>query len=276
MVRYKFFNFRVKPRLYLVVLTLGVCFANWTIADSEIKKPITIYLNSSLVHVPRPEKIRAYRLIVQGFYDVGYEVSFSYLPPQRQIANVDDGQAGAICLRATGLEKESSSTLLIPVAVHYLQTYSYVSAKSAPVSGLWRDMEIDTLALLFGARLSERYVPKELLETHIVRTPDRLTSAKMVSVGRIDMVVFPEIVFHAYQSAAPKVISGLARLMPKLGFIETYCFLNEKYKDLVEPLGRSFKKLKQENPLQFDDKIFSFLISEDDMKKMPVLPKFNY
>lgn len=259
---------------WLLAFSLSICLSGLTLAQQSDNQPIKVYLNTSLENIQNPARIRSYRLIIQAFSDLGYTVQFSYLPPKRQVASVREGKADVICLRAEGLEKIQSNTLIIPVVVHHLRTHGYVKQAKAPQSGLWQDMRVETLGLLFGGRLAERYVPKELLQKRIMRTTDRLTSAKMVNAGRLDMMVFPEIIYHAYNSVESETLAGLQKLQPSFGYIDTYCFLNAKQRHLLVPLTSAFNRLKREQPEQFDDSRFPFLISPKEMTNMPSLPAY--
>ncbi len=173
------------------------------------------------------------------------------------------------------MENVRENILRVPVSVHQLDIYGYVETTSAPQSRMWKDMDIETLGLLFGAQDPKPYIPEPLLSKKIVRTPDRLIGAKMVRAQRLDMVVFPEIIFHAHEVIDAEVMSGLTKLTPALGSIESYCFLNKNYAFLQTPLTQTFRRLKQNYPEQFDDKKHSFLITDEEYARLPSMPGFS-
>ncbi len=226
------------------------------------KAPITVFLNASLAYIPRPARLRAYLLIRQAFLDLGYAVEFDYLPPKRLIENIGIGKIDVACMRAAGMEVNNKNILRVPVSIHQLKLFAYVLASEAPESGLWKDMPIDTVGLLHGAQNAKSYIPEELMQKRIVRTPDRLTGAKMVGAGRLDVVVFPEIIFHAYDSVESAVLSRLVKLEPEIGSIETYCFINAKRRELFDRLTAALASLKARLPERFDDSRYPILISE--------------
>lgn len=236
--------------------------------------PLKIYLNVDLQYIPDQSRIRSFRLIKQAFYELGYKVDFGYQPAKRLIESVDEGKVNVICLRSSGMENVRENILRVPVSVHQLDIYAYVEASTAPGSRQWKDMDIETLGLLYGAQDPRPYIPEPLLKKKIVRTPDRLIGAKMVRANRLDMVVFPEIIFHAHEELDAEVMSGLAKLSPALGSIESYCFLNKSHKFLYEPLTAALRRLKLTYPEQFDDKKNSFLLSDDELAKLPQMPGF--
>lgn len=230
--------------------------------SGRYKAPITVFLNASLAYIPHPARLRAFLLIRQAFLDIGYAVEFDYLPPQRLIENVGIGKIDVACMRSAGLESNNKNILRVPVSVHQLKLFAYVLSSKVPNTGLWKDMPINTVGLLHGAQNAKSYIPEELMQKRIVRTPDRLTGAKMVGAGRLDVVVFPEIIFHAYDSVESAVLSRLVKLEPELGSIETYCFISAKRRDLFDPLTAALASLKDRLPERFDDSLYPMLISE--------------
>ncbi len=226
------------------------------------KAPVIVFLNASLAYIPHPARLRTFLLIRQAFLDLGYVVEFDYLPPKRLIENIGIGKIDVACIRGAGMESNNKNILRVPVSVHQLKLFAYVLSSKAPNSGFWKDMDIDTVGLLLGGQNAKSYIPDELMQKRLVRTPDRLTGAKMVGAGRLDMVVFPEIIFHAYDSVESEVLSRLVKLEPELGSIETYCFINAKRRDLFDPLTDALENLKARLPERFDDSLNPMLISE--------------
>lgn len=226
------------------------------------KASITVFLNASLAYISNPARLRAYLLIRQAFDDLGYAVEFDYLPPKRLIENIGIGKIDVACIRSAGMESQNKNILRIPVSVHQLKLFAYVLSSKVPNSGLWEDMPIDTVGLLHGAQNAKSYIPEELMQKRLVRTSDRLTGAKMVAAGRLDVAVFPEIIFHAYDSVESEVLSRLVKLEPELGSIETYCFINAKRRELFDPLTAALASLKARLPERFDDSLYPMLISK--------------
>lgn len=261
---------------YFIKVTIGAVLGSlpqWALSQnipqSDVPRPFTIYVNTSLENIPDPSHLRAFRLITQAFSDLGYRVDFGFQPPKRMIESLENGKIDGLCLRASGMEKVKANILRIPVGVHQLKLFGYVNAAKAPESGLWTDAAVTTIGLSHGAQDPGRYIPKELLQRRFIRPPDSLTGARLVSAGRIDMVVLPEIFFHASEPVEHEILSALVKLEPALGSIATYCFLNRKQYSLVEPLTQAFTRLKSEDPQQFDDGRYPMVLTESEMNTWP-------
>ncbi len=225
-------------------------------------QPLAVYLNRSLKNIPDQTRLRSLRLIVRAFAELGYAVEFAYQPSKRMIASVAQGEIGAICLRAAGMERSTASILRVPVSVHQLKLYGYVHSPAAPASGLWRDASIKSVGFSVGAQNSRGYIPHELLQKHFVRTRGSLAGARMARAGRLDMVILPEVFVHASERSEQALLSGLVRLQPEVGVIETYCFLNRAQQHLFEPLAAVLKRLKRQDPQQFDDSRYPMLLAD--------------
>lgn len=266
--------------LYLISVSVGLSYSialscsERGLAVNDAPRQIFIYLNSSLENIPDLTRLRAYRLIIQAFDELGYQVKFAYQPPKRIIQSIGAGNVEVACMRASGMENNRENIIRIPISVHQLRLYAYVDTAGVPASGLWWDASLESVALLHGAQDPKRYIPNEIMQKRIIKSPDRLTGARMVLAGRVDMVVFPEIIFHAYQASAQDVLSGLTKLEPALGLIETYCFLNRKQSHLLGPLTAILTRLKRELPVQFDDSLYPMVISDKHMSNMPSLPGY--
>ncbi|MFL0800631.1 MAG: hypothetical protein K6L80_09300 [Agarilytica sp.] len=236
--------------------------------------PITVFVNTDLQFIPDITRLRTYRLMIQGFHDIGYSVTFGYRPAKRLIESVDEGKVSAICLRSSGME-ERDNILRVPESIHQLHVYGYSNPELVPESGSWRDMNVETLGLLYGAQDPRPYVPEPLLKSRIVRTPDRIIGARMALAKRLDIVAFPEIVFHAHEEFDHNVMTSLVRLTPELGSIETYCFLNVGQEHMLAPLTEAFRRLKRNDPKQYDDNRYPLLISDEDFANLPPLPGYS-
>ncbi len=236
--------------------------------------PITVFVNTDLQFIPDITRLRSYRLMIQGFHDIGYAVTFGYRPAKRLIESVDEGKVTAICLRSSGME-ERDNILRVPESIHQMDIYGYTNPESLPASGSWRDMDVETLGLLYGAQDPRPYVPEALLKSRIVRTPDRIIGARMALAKRLDIVAFPEIVFHAHEEVDQDVMSNLVKLKPVFGSIEAYCFLNVGQKHMLAPLTEAFRRLKRQDPKQYDDSRYPLLISEPEFARLPALPGYS-
>lgn len=263
---------------YFIGVMIGAVLGSvpqWALSQDtpqyDVPRAFTVYVNTSLENIPDPSHLRAFRLIAQAFSELGFQVDFGFQPPKRMIESLENGKIDGICLRASGMEKVKANILRIPVAIHQLKLFGYVDAAKAPKSGLWADADVTTVGLSHGAQKPERYIPQELLQRRFIRPPDSLTGARLVRAGRIDMVVLPEIFFHASEPVEYEILSGLVKLEPALGSIETYCFLNRKQYSLLEPLTEAFTRLKNEKPQQFDDGLYPMVLTEKEIKKWPPL-----
>lgn len=238
-------------------------------------KPIVVYLNSSLQEIPDRTRLRSYRLIVQAFYDLGYVVEFAHQPPKRMIASLDHGIIDAICMRAAGMEKLKSKILRVPVSVHKLKLFGYVDVSKRPKSGFWRDASLESVGLSHGAQNPQRYIPEELMKKRFVRTPASITGASMVRAGRLDMMILPEILFHATEPTEKKIFSGLVKLEPELVSIDTYCFLSTLQGHLFEPLTAALKRLKLSDAWQYDDSLYPMVFSDKEVADLRDLPGYS-
>ncbi len=264
---------------YFICLSVFVgglsCFSGGAEAKEQSLRSIEVYLDTSLESFSDMMRVRSFRLIVQAFYELGYSVSFGFQPPRRVIHSIENGKIGVMCLRAGGVERGHSNFFRVPESVHQLSVFGYVSDTRSPDTGLWRDMNVDKVGLLYGAQYTEHYIPQELLQKRVVTTPDWLTAARMVHVDRVDMAAFPEIVYEAYFSGENETMEGLSRLEPALGKIDMYCFLNRQYQSLLEPLTAQLRRLKREEPFLYDDSRYPVLISDQMVAGMPLVPGFN-
>ncbi len=260
--------------LWVLVGGLG-SFSSGALAQEEPLSPVEVYLDTSLESFSDMMRVRAFRLIAQAFYELGYSVSFGFQPPRRVIQSIENGKIDVMCIRAEGVERGYSNFLRVPESVHQLSVFGYVSNARGPDSGLWRDMDVEKVGLLYGAQYAENYIPQELLQKRVVTTPDWLTAARMVHVDRVDMAAFPEIVYEAYFAGEHDTMEGLTRLEPALGTIDMYCFLSRRYQSLLEPLTAQIRRLKRDEPFQYDDSRYPVLISDQMIAGMPLVPGFN-
>lgn len=258
--------------LSLILTSALSWFSHSALAKDGDLRPLVVYLNTSLESIPDRSRLRSLQLVVHAFYELGYSISFGFQPPKRMIESMHDGKIDVMCLRASGMEKLRENILRVPVSVHHLRLYGYIEKSRLPKSGLWRDVSVETVGLSHGAQLPERYIPEELLKRRFIRPPDSITGARLVRAGRIDMVILPEIFYHATEPVEHEVLSGLVKLEPELGSIETYCFLSRKHEHLLEPLGAALNRLKYTAPAHFDDSSYPMVISDQNMKKIPSLP----
>lgn len=245
-----------------------------SLADEVVQRPIVVYLYSSIRDIPDKSRVRGLRLIVQAFSELGYEVKFEHQPPKRTVTNLDQSKIDVLCLRVEGMERLNPNILRVPVSVHKMKLYGYVEPSKRPVSGLWRDASLESVSISHGAQDPSRYIPV-LLQKKLVRTQSNLTGARMAGLGRLDMAIVPEIIFHAAERKEKEVFSHLVKLEPEIASMDTYCFINALQSYLFEPLSAALRRLKLQDPWQFDDSRYPMVLTEKEMTKLRNTPHFS-
>ncbi|MFP4482894.1 MAG: substrate-binding periplasmic protein [Thermovirgaceae bacterium] len=187
-----------------------------------------------------PEQTGMLDLIVkEAFHRIGIEAEIVFTPTERSLADVDAGLLDAELNRIEGMEKNFPNLVMVPEP-NMVMNFVAFSKKDYCIDG-WESIRDLHVGLVKGWKILEENTKGF---PHVVTVPTETELFNMLDMDRIDIALYSKLT--GYEQIYLRGFEGIRHLEPPLESRNMYLYLHKKHSDLIEPLARALKSMKED------------------------------
>lgn len=180
------------------------------------------------------------RVIQEAFKRINLRIDIEHLPAERSLANADAGITAGDFVRISGLEKLYPNLVMVPEKITDFEFVAFSKTLRLKTSS-WETLKPFDVAIVRGWKILE----KNLVGTHsLTFAHDQNQLFNLLVNDRADIIVYSR--FEGYALIRSQGLDGIKALEPPLDVREMYLYLNKKHLDLVQPLAKALRKMKED------------------------------
>ena len=182
----------------------------------------------------------------EAFNRMGYEFKLISQPGERAMIDANQGIVDGEAGRIKNIDRKRYANLIrVPYPIVTIKDGAYAIDESIKIEG-WESLvgKPYKVGLLKGIKSVEQKLPLYVDEAHIVTLSSVVQCLKMLQARRIDVfIVGTQVEDTAYMK------SGDYKEVKRVGIVESkelYPWLNQRHKNLIQPLAETLKSMKSE------------------------------
>lgn len=229
-------------RKFLAFLSLLMIFAGTTAVPGQAEAGVTPFTVSTSYKnlLSNPEQTGMLDLIVkEAFRRIGIDAEIVFTPTERSLADVNAGLLDAEINRIKGMEKNFPNLVRIPEPNMVMEFVAF-SKKDYRIDG-WESIRNLHIGLVSGWKILEENTKGF---PHVVKVPTETELFNMLDLDRIDIALYSKLT--GYEQIHLTGLEGIRHLEPPLASRNMYLYLHKKHSDLIEPLARALKSMKED------------------------------
>ncbi len=179
------------------------------------------------------------RLLKEAFRRIGMRAEIVFNPTERSLVDVNAGLLDAEMNRIEGMERSFPNLVRVPEPN---MTMDFVAFAKKPTSlDGWKSIENLHIGVVRGWKILENNTQGF---PHVTLVPTETELFTMLQKDRIDVALYDKLT--GYEQLSLRGFTDIRHVDPPLASKDMFLYLNKKHEDLLDPLAKALKEMKQD------------------------------
>lgn len=195
-------------------------------------------------------------IVKEAFQRIGIQISFSLLPSERALINVNSGIDDGNYPRVAGIDKLYPNLLQVPEKLRDSFFVAFAQKENIKLDG-WYCLAPYNIAFINGWKIFDNNIGQVKSLTKVVDSRQLFT---LLQLGRADIVLYEKLKGLVY--IQENGLKGIYAIEPPLAEKAVYLYVHKRHKKLVPQLAAALKGMKKDGTYSslFNQAFSQFLI----------------